>query len=75
MPSHHGAKMDPRERRDLTAAARTSEPRPICCPCGGDVVLGGEPAPTYTCEKCGAVTHTLMTLVPVAESTSWPRAL
>lgn len=39
---------------------------PLGCPCGGVVVLGGAPAPTYTCAACGKVSRGLLDLVPAA---------
>lgn len=51
--------MTPEEIATLAGAARRAEPKPLRCPCGGAVELGGQPAPTYTCKACGRVAHTL----------------
>jgi hypothetical protein len=36
-----------------TIARHGDGPHPLRCPCGGQVALGGQPAPTYTCGQCG----------------------
>jgi hypothetical protein len=47
----------------IAAAAASPGPEHLVCPCGGSVVLAGLPAPTYTCQGCGAVRHALAELV------------
>jgi hypothetical protein len=50
--------------RDLATVARHGDgPHPLRCPCGGQVALGGLPAPTYTCGQCGKSRHDLGWLV------------
>jgi hypothetical protein len=43
--------------------SRGASKHPLCCPCGGRVLLGGSPAPTYTCDGCHTERHSLAELV------------
>ena len=53
----------------LVDAVRRRDPvRRLACPCGGAVVLGGRPAPRYTCAICGVVHETLGALAVVPET-------